>query len=315
MSRLYGDADMKNYITIDGGTTNTRVSLIKDEKIVKTIKLAIGARVGIDNKKLLVSEIKKAVEQLGNGEPIERILASGMITSEFGLYNLSHITAPAGIKELHGAMKEVAIPEISEIPFVFIPGVKVTGEGLHETDMMRGEETELVGLCNGCCAGGIYILPGSHSKIITVDCDGRIVDFSTMLTGEMIAALSGGTILKDAVDLNQSETSEEFLLKGYNYCNSFGINEALFKTRVLKNLLGASENEVYSFFIGAVLHGEIKRIVAENEINIVIGGKAQIKNAMYKLLIHICNKDIILMPDDKADTASNFGMIMIYELA
>ena len=313
MFRLYGDADMKNYITIDGGTTNTRVSLVKGEEIVKTIKLAVGARVGIDNKKLLVSEIKKAVEQLRNGEKIERILASGMITSEFGLYNLPHITVPAGIKELYDAMKEVTIPEISEIPFVFIPGVKVTGEGLHKTDMMRGEEPELVGLCNGCCAGGIYILPGSHSKIITVDCDGRIVDFSTMLTGEMIAALSGGTILKDAVDLNQSETSEEFLLKGYNYCNSFGINEALFKTRVLKNLLGASENEVYSFFIGAVLHGEIKRIVAGDETNIIIGGKAQIKNAMYKLLTHICDKKISLVSDDIAKTASLRGIIKIYE--
>ena len=56
MFRLYGDADMKNYITIDGGTTNTRVSLVKGEEIVKTIKLAVGARVGIDNKKLLVSD-------------------------------------------------------------------------------------------------------------------------------------------------------------------------------------------------------------------------------------------------------------------
>lgn len=53
MSRLYGDADMKNYITIDGGTTNTRVSLVKGEEIVKTIKLAVGARVGIDNKNCL----------------------------------------------------------------------------------------------------------------------------------------------------------------------------------------------------------------------------------------------------------------------
>lgn len=64
MSRLYGDADMKNYITIDGGTTNTRVSLVKAEEIVKTIKLAVGARVGIDNKKLLVSEIKMCLYEL-----------------------------------------------------------------------------------------------------------------------------------------------------------------------------------------------------------------------------------------------------------
>lgn len=36
----------------------------------------------------------------------------------------------------------------------------------------------------------------------------------------------------------------------------------------------------HRFFIGAVLHGEIKRIVAGDETNIIIGGKAQIKNAM-----------------------------------
>lgn len=313
MSWLYGDADMKDYITIDGGTTNTRISLVKNEKIVKTIKLAIGARVGIDNKKLLVSEIKKAVEQLGNGEKLERILASGMITSEFGLYNLPHITVPAGIEELHGAMREITIPEISEIPFVFIPGIKVIGENLHETDMMRGEETELVGLCGGCCTEGLYILPGSHSKLIKVDSDGKIASFTTMLTGEMIAALSGCTILKDAVDLIQSETSEEFLLKGYDYCNSFGINETLFKTRVLKNLFGVSKKEVYSFFIGAVLNGEIKRIAVEDEIEIVIGGKAQIKNAMYKLLTQICNKKISLVSDEIAETAALCGMIRIYE--
>lgn len=55
---------MKNYITIDGGTTNTRVSLVKAEEIVKTIKLAVGTRVGIDNKKLLVSEIKMCLYEL-----------------------------------------------------------------------------------------------------------------------------------------------------------------------------------------------------------------------------------------------------------
>ena len=72
---------------------------------------------------------------------------------------------------------------------------------------------------------------------------------------------------------------------------------------------------MYSFFIGAVLHGEIKRIVAGNEVNIVIGGKAQIKNAMYKLLTHICDKKISLVSDDIAETASLRGIIKIYEYA
>ncbi len=306
---------MRNYITIDGGTTNTRVSLVKNQRIVQTVKLSVGARIGIDNKKLLVSEIKKAVCGLSEGEQIERILASGMITSEFGLYNLPHISAPAGIAQLHGGMCEVVLDGISDIPIVFIPGVKVSDGTLQNTDMMRGEETELIGLAEYGYNECIYVLPGSHSKIIRVDSCGRISDFSTMLTGEMIAALSGATILKDAVSLNQSETDDEFLIKGYDYCSRSGINEALFKIRVLKNMFGATEKEVYSFFIGVVLQAEISKIADTDVKKIIIGGKEQIKNAMYRLLRHSCDKEVILVSDEMADSAPSLGMIRIYEYA
>ena len=98
---------MKNYITIDGGTTNTRISLIKDGRAVETIKLSLGARSGIDNNDALKTAIADAIDTLlkkSNGIEIEKILASGMITSEFGLYNLPHISVPSGIDELHNAM-------------------------------------------------------------------------------------------------------------------------------------------------------------------------------------------------------------------
>ena len=55
-----------------------------------------------------------------------------------------------------------------------------------------------------------YVLPGSHSKLIHVDGAGRIVDFTTMLTGEMIAALSQNTILKDAVYLAGTRLDESW---------------------------------------------------------------------------------------------------------
>lgn len=304
---------MRNYITIDGGTTNTRVNLVKDGSVINSVKLSVGARVGMDNKSFLITEIKKAVAKLSDGENIEKILASGMITSEFGLYNLPHITAPAGIAELHNSMKEVILPDISDISFVFIPGVKITGEGLDDTDMMRGEETELIGLICDDFVEGIYVLPGSHSKIIRVSRDGKIVDFSTMLTGEMISALSDGTILKDAVDLRQSEADDVFLLKGYDYCTAFGINEALFKVRVLKNVFGTPQKQVYSFFVGTVLQAEIKKIIETKEKNIVIGGKAQIKKAMYKLLEKRSDKNVVAIEETHADFAPSFGMIKIYE--
>ena len=313
---------MKNYITIDGGTTNTRISLIKDGRAVETIKLSLGARSGIDNNDALKTAIADAIDTLlkkSNGIEIEKILASGMITSEFGLYNLPHISAPSGIDELHNAMCEVRIDDISEIPFVFIPGIKVSDGELSHSDMMRGEETEFIGL--SAELGGekscMYILPGSHSKLIRVDKNGRVFDFSTTLTGEMIAALSQGTILKDAVDLSQSETDNEYLIKGFEYCSMHGINNALFKVRILKNMFGASPKQTYSFFLGVVLNAEIITAAKSDEDRIIIGGKKQIKDAMCTLLKHVCGgkKEVIAASAEAVERSTSLGMIKIYEQA
>lgn len=93
---------------------------------------------------------------------------------------------------------------------VIVPGVKTEGETIADADMMRGEETELIGLMEHLERAAVYVLPGSHSKLIHVDAAGRIVDFTTMLTGEMIAALSQNTILKDAVHLAGTRLDESW---------------------------------------------------------------------------------------------------------
>lgn len=96
--------------------------------------------------------------------------------------NYPHITAPAGIKELHSGMVKADMDEITAIPFYFIRGVRT------DCDMIRGEETEIVGINNG--QRKVYILPGTHSKIMRTDEYGRITNIKTMLTGEMAAVLS-----------------------------------------------------------------------------------------------------------------------------
>ena len=62
---------------------------------------------------------------------------------------------------------------------VIVPGVKTEGETIADADMMRDEETELIGLMEHLESAAVYVLPGSHSKLIHVDDAGRIVDFTT----------------------------------------------------------------------------------------------------------------------------------------
>lgn len=295
-----------NYITVDGGTTNTRLYLVEDGAVTQTIRLPLGAG---DGKDALAPAVKDAIAALLNKQPnVTRILASGMITCENGLYELPHIVAPAGIAELHQGMKEVFLPDIAPVPFVFIPGVKTVGV-LADTDMMRGEETELIGL--ELPPQSTCVLPGSHNKWIETDEAGRISKFRTMMTGELLAAVTGNTILKDAVDLSAG-LSRKALLDGFRYCREHGMNEALFKVRILKNLFQGDPDTVYSFCLGVLLYGEIYATRDMKTVNVFIGGKAQLKEALYLLLGELSVLRHKISEED-VNVATARGAVKIYE--
>jgi 2-dehydro-3-deoxygalactonokinase len=308
---------MINYITVDGGTTNTRIYLVQGGKVVDYIKCGIGATAG---KSALCETLKSGIAKLlcDNNlaeRNIEKVLLSGMITSEFGLYELPHLQAPVGIKELHDSMQEVAFPEISSIPFVFIRGIKCDSDSIGEFDMMRGEETELMGLMALCGSDShaVYVLPGSHSKIVSVDKSGRIYRFSTMLTGEMLMALSQNTILKDAVDITVDDPDGEYLLKGYDYSKIDGLNKALFKVRILKSVFKKSPSQVYGFFLGAILADEIDNILCSDAKTVIIGGNRRIKNPTAAMLESMSSKSIITVSDGDVERSTAIGAIKIFE--
>lgn len=308
---------MANYITIDGGTTNTRITLLKNSEIAEVMKVDVGA--GRSDKETIERALKNGISEiieknsLKSGE-IECIFVSGMLTSEFGIYPLDHIFAPAGAKELKSSAEKTTIKSISDIPFVFVRGVKTDCTDFENADMMRGEETELMGIMKDSDGECVYVLPGSHSKIIKTDSEGKISGFSTMLSGEMLSALSKNTILRDAVKLEESKLDEDYLIKGFDYCRDNGINKAAFKVRVLKNMFKKSYDETYSFFLGAVLCGEISEIIKENPKKIVIGGKKQIKKAMYEILKRNISGEVVCTDDEAAENAAAFGMMKIFDL-
>ena len=309
---------MAYFITIDGGTTNTRISLCEDFTPIDTVKLSLGARAGIDGSGELKAKIKEAIRTLLEKnsiaeEAVERILAAGMISSEFGLYALPHAMLPISISDLSGESFEVALPEISSIPFIFMRGIKKLGDTLEDSDLIRGEETELAGIFDSKLGDAIYVLPGSHTKVMSVKGSGEIADFSTLLSGEMLYALSESTILKDALDLSQSELDEEFLLFGYTYAREHGINNALFKVRVQKNVFNRTPCEIYSFFVGVVLCDEVREILKYDGKNVVIGGKRQMRLALAKILVSVSDKTVTVLSDEEVDTSLIRGMLKLYK--
>lgn len=306
---------MANYITIDGGTTNTRLYLVCDRKIKAEIKLSIGAKSGQDVlKAALKTEISRLLQENRLEEKeIACVLASGMITSEYGLCNLPHATLPAGKEELHATMYETAFNDIASIPFFFIRGVKTSADSLENADVMRGEETEVMGIYEANGEKALYVLPGSHSKHISFDTNGKIIAFRTMLTGELFATVMQNTILRDAADFDHAVLCEDMLLEGYDYCHTHGINESLFKTRILKNLFGKTKEECYSFLLGTVLCDEVRAILASEETHVTLGGQKQHKEALAIILRKYADKRVTVLSDEKVKASTALGAVAIYE--
>lgn len=308
---------MPNFLSIDGGTTNTRISLVREGQTVDTLKISFGAQAARSDPNAQKSAIRDGILTILSRNAlceaqIERVLASGMITSEFGLCNLPHITAPAGPEELHKAMVEIAMPDVTAIPFVFIRGVKCVGDSYAETDMMRGEETELMGLIDPTLGSCVYVLPGSHSKVIQTDDKGRIIHFSTLLSGEMFAALAGHTILGDAVDMSADGTDKEYLFMGYEYAREQGFNKAVFKTRVLKNHFGATPVQTTSFFRGVILCDEIREILRCEAKTVVLGGKRQMREATAEILTRLGGKRVICLDEEAVSASVIRGQLRVY---
>lgn len=307
---------MSVFLTIDGGTTNTRISLVRNGETADTLKLSGGAGAARKDRNAQKIAIRDGISALLQRNAlaesdVERILASGMITSEYGLCNLPHATAPIGLQGLHDAMEEVRLPEVSAIPFVFLRGVKCAGD-FAATDMMRGEETELMGLMDPAYGACVYVLPGSHSKVIKTDANGRIESFSTLLSGEMFYALSQHTILGDAVDMSAEGFDEEYLLTGYRYALENGINKAVFKTRVQKNIFGATPLQSTSYFRGVILCDEIREILRYDVPTVVLGGKKQMREAIAAILRAVSDKHVICLSDKVVDSSVAKGQLKIY---
>lgn len=308
---------MNRYLCIDGGTTNTRIALVCDNEIISKTLIPMGSKDNIGGNKEFKKQLKSGIErllcenELSEAE-ITAIIASGMITSDYGLFEVKHLAAPVGISELHSGMIKAAIPEICDIPFYLIPGV-IVKNGEFDTDMMRGEETEIFGLVSYYGTDNAYLLPGSHSKLITLDKAGKIDSVKTFLSGEMLSALAENTILKGTVNIKHSDFDPEYLIKGYELSAKNGINEALFKTRILKNVFAKSELECYSFYLGAVFAGEISAIKNCDKKGVVIGGKSALKDPLAHILKQKTDLKVITADDTLTSACTTLGAIKIFE--
>lgn len=118
------------------------------------------------------------------------LLASGMVGSRQGWVEAPYLDAPATPQAAAAALARVGLSDGRVLHVV--PGV-AQRQGLADSDVMRGEETQLWGA--GLAAGDVCVLPGTHSKWAWMGEGGAIERFRTAMTGELYAVLVQHSIL------------------------------------------------------------------------------------------------------------------------
>lgn len=172
-------------IGLDWGTSNLRVLRIAPGGTVLSARLDSRGAGALSPEAF--PEVMAAVARgwLDEGLPI---LACGMAGGRGKWREMPYLPTPASLDDFAGGL---ASPR--DHPGVrIVPGVKAMTDG-QMTDVMRGEETQVLGL-NLEPGRHRIVAPGTHSKWIEAE-PGRIVGHRTFMTGELFSAIRRGTIM------------------------------------------------------------------------------------------------------------------------
>jgi 2-dehydro-3-deoxygalactonokinase len=310
-------------ICVDAGTTNTRVWLTAGDRVLARARAGVGvrdtARDGSSERlrnalRELIDQVRDDARNQGFAQSPECapecVIAAGMITSPLGLAEVPHIPTPAGLNELAAATRQYNFPEITDLPILLIPGARsgprrCDQETVGATDVMRGEETLLIGLHTlGLLAPRSTLLNlGSHWKVIEFDQYARIAASVTSMTGELIHTAQTQTILAGSVPQARPEACDrEWLEAGMREQRRSGLARALFCVRLLEQGSDGSADQRLSFLLGAFLASDMDAMVSRGLFDsagkVVIAGGGVIAEAWRGALAQLSAQTVIL---DDAD--------------
>jgi len=321
--------------TIDCGTSNTRVRLWHLGVRVRQAERPVGVRdtVLTGSRAVLQDAVRGALLAAMSGAGLVEdapvcVLASGMITSGAGLLELPHLAAPAGLAELAEAMTLRAVDGWWARPVWWVPGVRsqqqpATLADAEAFDMMRGEETEVMGLLDRLQQAGeaLLVLPGSHTKLIRLDAQGRIAASATTLGGELLQVLSQNTLLAasvgggfvDQLDLAALDAGAQATWRS-------GLSRAVFGARILDVKGLADRHGRASYLLGAVLAADVQALLhsptlqlRDRDRPVWVAGRASVRDGLVHLLRSAWPQPAAVLPlaDDLQDDLAGWGALVL----
>lgn len=314
------------YAVVDSGTTSTRVRMWHDGDVVWSDTRAAGARdTAIEGHtervRNALRELLDEARRATSSQP-QAVICSGMITSNLGLHEVPHLPAPAGPHELAAGIVEVRFDDVTDVPVAFVPGVKTRPrelplDRLDDGDVLRGEESEVVGLREalGLTSAATFLHFGSHHKAVETDAAGRIIASRTAITGELLAAILDHTILKSStVPLDDLDPDPDAVRAGAEAARRHGLGRAAFLVRIGEQLGGFERERMTSYLIGALAALDLPLLAqGDPSTPIVLYGHGAFPGALDRLLAS-GPRPVHRVDSATADLAAATGAVTLYRL-
>ena len=295
---------MKQFLSCDWGTSSFRLKLVETATLKTLAEVQNNQGIASTNLQwqesapiliegqsrfhfytsVIASAIALIEKKLDNSLSEVPVILSGMASSTLGMIQLPYKQLPF---KTDGSDLKVERVEASKD---FGHDVFVISGVCSDTDVMRGEETQIVGAVDHSNKDeGVYILPGTHSKHIHVK-NNVAGTFQTYMTGELFAILlHSSTLTQGLVGGEIDDGDKESFIQGVKDSTKSNLLNGLFRvrTRFILDQLPASHNRNY--LSGLLIGTEVKDLKGQRtNITIVSSNIGNIyKTAMQTLDINV----------------------------
>ena len=234
------------------------------------------------------------------------VLICGMAGARQGWVEAPYLHTPTRLDALHeGAVRVDGGQDICNNDIRILPGV---AQGRADRpDVMRGEETQLLGILEPGFTG-LVCIPGTHSKWVRIEA-GAIVEFATYMTGELFAVISQHSILSHAVEAGvQSAANSQPFREGVAAAISApsGLTSSLFRLRAAQLLgfeqRGDGADRLSGLLIGTEIADATARFGQPRSLRLLRAGHL---GQLYEMALRERGFDVTT---DDAEQASRIGL-------
>jgi 2-dehydro-3-deoxygalactonokinase len=253
-------------IAVDWGTSNFRAYKLDAQGNIQGEKSSGRGAISVPAGGFQDALVAEVLEWIDMGDT--RVLMCGMVGARRGWKEAPYRQVPASFEEI---VQGVIKLDVDGMDARIVPGL--IGTDLSGVpDVMRGEETEILGCATDVGGNAHFCLPGTHTKWVRME-TGRIGSFSTSMTGDLFNAIRQSTILRSCTQ-HEPDDESAFLLGVERAAKGGELGHLLFGVRTLVLTGKMSDTSASSYLSGLLIGSEVRGMVRKDDDVHLIGDSA-----------------------------------------